>query len=78
MVHRDLELSRLTGAPIHLLHLSTAGSVELVRRAKADGVSGSRPRSRRIISASPTSASRLRLACSRSIRHCARRPISRR
>lgn len=38
MVHRDLELSRLTGAPIHLLHLSTAGSVELVRRAKADGV----------------------------------------
>ena len=27
MVHRDIELSRLTGAPIHLLHLSTAGSV---------------------------------------------------
>lgn len=38
MVHRDLELARLTGARIHLLHLSTAGSVELVRRAKADGV----------------------------------------
>ena len=38
MVHRDIELSRLTGAPIHLLHLSTAGSVELVRRAKATGV----------------------------------------
>ena len=38
MVHRDLELSRLTGAPIHLLHLSTAGSVALVRRAKASGV----------------------------------------
>jgi dihydroorotase len=38
MVHRDIELSRLTGAPIHLLHLSTAGSVELVRRAKASGV----------------------------------------
>ena len=37
MVHRDIELSRLTGAPLHLLHLSTAGSVELVRRAKADG-----------------------------------------
>ena len=38
MVHRDLELSRLTGARIHLLHLSTARSVELVRLAKADGV----------------------------------------
>ena len=38
MVHRDIELSRLTGCRIHLLHLSTAGSVEVVRRAKADGV----------------------------------------
>ena len=38
MVHRDLELSRLTGARIHLLHLSTARSVDLVRTAKADGV----------------------------------------
>jgi dihydroorotase len=38
MVHRDIELSRLTGCPIHLLHLSTAGSVELVRAAKAGGV----------------------------------------
>ncbi len=38
MVHRDIELVRLTGAPAHLLHLSTAGSVELVRAAKADGL----------------------------------------
>lgn len=38
MVHRDIELARLTGAHIHLLHLSTARSVELVRAAKADGV----------------------------------------
>jgi dihydroorotase len=38
MVHRDIELSRLTGARIHLLHLSTAGSVELVRAAKRDGL----------------------------------------
>jgi dihydroorotase len=38
MVHRDIELSRLTGARVHVLHLSTAGSVELVRRAKADGL----------------------------------------
>ncbi len=38
MVHRDIELSRLTGARVHLLHLSTARSVALVRAAKADGV----------------------------------------
>ncbi|MGH8922991.1 MAG: dihydroorotase, partial [Actinomycetes bacterium] len=38
MVHRDIELARLTGARLHLLHLSTAGGVELVRRAKADAL----------------------------------------
>ncbi len=38
MVHRDIELCRLTGARIHLLHLSTARSVDLVRAAKADGL----------------------------------------
>jgi dihydroorotase len=38
MVARDIALSRLTGAPVHFLHLSTAGSVELVRHAKAEGL----------------------------------------
>jgi dihydroorotase len=38
MVMRDIALSRLTGAPVHFLHLSTAGSVALVRSAKAEGV----------------------------------------
>ncbi len=38
MVHRDIELVRLTGTRIHLLHLSTEGSVDLVRQAKADGL----------------------------------------
>ena len=38
MVHRDIELARLTGAPVHFLHLSTARSVELVRAAKAEGL----------------------------------------
>jgi len=38
MVHRDIELCRLTGSRVHLLHLSTARSVELVRAAKADGL----------------------------------------
>lgn len=38
MVFRDIELCRLTGAPVHFLHLSTAKSVDLVRAAKADGL----------------------------------------
>ena len=38
MVYRDIELVRITGASVHILHLSTSGSVELVRRAKADGL----------------------------------------
>jgi dihydroorotase len=37
MVMRDLALSRMTGAPVHFLHLSTASSLELVRRAKQAG-----------------------------------------
>lgn len=37
MVMRDIALSRLTGQRVHLQHLSTAGSVDMVRRAKADG-----------------------------------------
>ncbi|MHB1091232.1 MAG: dihydroorotase [Ilumatobacteraceae bacterium] len=39
MVSRDIELVRLTGARVHFLHLSTARSVDLVRAAKADGLS---------------------------------------
>ena len=38
MVARDIALARATGGRIHFLHLSTAGSVELVRRAKCDGL----------------------------------------
>jgi dihydroorotase len=38
MLHRDIELVRLTGVGMHFLHLSTAGSVQLVRRAKAEGL----------------------------------------
>ena len=38
MVYRDLALAELTGARLHILHVSTAGSVELIRRAKARGV----------------------------------------
>ena len=38
MIARDIELVRQTGGPLHIAHISTIGSVELVRRAKADGL----------------------------------------
>ncbi|MCE5203737.1 MAG: dihydroorotase [Coriobacteriales bacterium] len=38
MVARDIRLSELTGCRVHLAHLSTARSVDLVREAKARGV----------------------------------------
>lgn len=38
MIARDVALARLTGARSHVMHLSTAGAVELVRAAKADGL----------------------------------------
>ena len=38
MVSRDIDLVRLTGTRLHLLHLSTARSVDLVRAAKAEGL----------------------------------------
>jgi len=37
MVLRDLELVRLTGCPMHFLHLSTTRSVELVAAARREG-----------------------------------------
>jgi dihydroorotase len=37
-VFRDLALARLTGGRLHLCHLSSAGSADLVRRAKASGL----------------------------------------
>lgn len=38
MLARDLALIRLTGGRYHAAHISTAGSVELIRRAKAEGL----------------------------------------
>ena len=37
-VARDLRLAELTGARVHIAHISTAGSVEMVRRAKREGL----------------------------------------
>ena len=38
IVARDIMLAEMTGGHIHILHVSTAGSVELVRRGKRRGV----------------------------------------
>ena len=38
MVARDIALVRSTGGRVHFLHLSTAASVEQVRRARAEGL----------------------------------------
>jgi dihydroorotase len=38
MIMRDLALARLTGGRVHFLHVSTAGSVELLRRAREEHV----------------------------------------
>ncbi|HEX9496761.1 MAG TPA: dihydroorotase [Candidatus Limnocylindria bacterium] len=37
-ISRDLTLAKLAGGRLHLSHISTAGGVELVRRAKAAGL----------------------------------------
>jgi dihydroorotase len=39
MVARDLMLAQETGAHVHIAHVSTAGSAQLIREAKARGVS---------------------------------------
>ena len=38
MVERDIALSELTGAPLHIAHVSTAESVHAIRKAKSRGL----------------------------------------
>lgn len=38
IVARDIALAKITGAHVHVAHVSSAGSVDLIRRAKAQGV----------------------------------------
>jgi dihydroorotase len=38
MVYREICLAKWTGCPVHIAHVSTAGSVDLIRRAKEEGV----------------------------------------
>jgi dihydroorotase len=39
MVEREISLARETGCSVHIAHVSTAGSVDLIRRAKEEGLS---------------------------------------
>lgn len=38
MVFREISLAKLTGCPVHIAHVSTAGSVALIRGAKEEGI----------------------------------------
>jgi len=38
MVRREISLAQETGFPVHIAHVSTAGSVEWIRRAKEEGI----------------------------------------
>lgn len=38
MVARDIRLAKLTGGAVHFAHVSTGEALDLIRRAKADGV----------------------------------------
>ncbi|MCC8109882.1 MAG: dihydroorotase, partial [Planctomycetes bacterium] len=39
IVARDIAIARLTGGHVHIQHVSTANSVEIIRRAKESGIS---------------------------------------
>ena len=38
LVYREIALAELTGRPVHIAHVSTASSVDLIRRAKNEGI----------------------------------------
>ena len=38
MVHRDIELLRYTGSKLHITGVSTSETIEMIRRAKTDGL----------------------------------------
>ena len=46
MVSRDIILAETTGAHLHVAHVSTAGSVEMIRQAKARSIRVTAPISR--------------------------------
>ena len=75
MVMRDIALARLTGAGVHFQHLSTAGSIAMVRAAKAEGLPVT-AEATPTTSPSPTPSAPPTTRCSRSTRRCAPTPTS--
>jgi len=38
MIYRDIALAELTGGKVHILHVSSAGAVDLIRQGRAKGI----------------------------------------
>jgi dihydroorotase len=77
VIARDCLLAAHVGSRLHVCHVSTAGSVELIRWAKGKGWDVT-PRSPRTTWCSPTTWPAATTRSSRSTRRCAPRPTSRR
>ena len=73
---RDLALARLTGARLHLQHLSTARSVELVRAARAAGIAVTAEATTAPLHADRRVAAPATTRSSRCTRRCGPRPTS--
>ena len=71
IIARDVLLAAHVGSRVHICHLSTAGSVEIVRWAKSTRHATSPPRSPRTTCSSPTSWSAPTTRSTRSTRRCA-------
>ena len=72
MIYRDIALAELTGGRLHILHVSTAGGVDLIRQGNARA-SASPARPARTTSRSPTRRCAPSTATSRWRRRCGRR-----
>ena len=78
IIARDCLLAAHVGSRLHVCHVSTAGSVEIVREAKSQGLERHRRGLPRTTCCSPTTSPRPTTRSTRSTRRCARRPTSRR
>lgn len=70
MIYREIALAELTGAKVHILHISSKGGVELIRQGKSRE---SKPAAKlaRIISPLQINACEHSIATTRCLRHCA-------
>ena len=78
IIARDVLLAEHVGSRLHVCHVSTAGSVEIIRWAKAQGLGRHRRGDARTTCCSPTSWPRPTTRSTRSTRRCAPPTTSRR